>query len=292
MQILTTLGVTTIEYTFRDGNGHVVVCDFTVTVLGAPVIECPPDSILECEQTFDPGIADLLEGVPPITWTYTITYPDSSIQSDTYTKDAPDQYADPIGPVTFPLGITTIEWIAVNEAGSDTCSHTIEIIDTIPPTFESDRYENCVDPLHWVVYDEDNPNPTVNHVVPNLEKYPVDFRTFFAGDTILDITDMYDDCCDVDDLTIYWRIDFSDTPHPQIDGDWVPHDTIWGTGQPSTYEVGGIPKDIYLWGDGVFFNTVTHHITYWVEDCNGNISDEKTEEIVITPRPQVIKEDY
>ena len=295
------LGVTTIEYTFRDGNGHVVVCDFTVTVLAAPIIECPPDTTIwldgtedDCAVTFDPGVADLIEGAPPITWTYTINFADGSTEGPiTYTKDASDPYANPLGNRTFPLGVTTIEWRAENDAGWDTCSHWIQVIDTIPPEFTTAPYENCVDPLNTAEYNESNPTPVFNHVDPNLIKAPIDYRTIPIGDTSLDLLTLEDNCCDSTEITIHWCIAFSDTPDP-TDGTAVSHDTICGTGQPSTYTdpLTGNPADIYLWGDGVTFTTVYHTITYWAEDCNGNRTEEVTETITITPRPQVVKEEY
>ena len=91
-------------------------------------------------------------------------------------------------------------------------------------------------------------------------------------------------------MTINWRIDFVDVPSPYPTdplnpaGPYISHAPISGTGQPSTH-VGNIE----LWGDGVEFKTITHTITYWVEDCNGNISAEQTENIIINPRPEIIK---
>jgi hypothetical protein len=69
-----------------------------------------------------------------------------------------------------------------------------------------------------------------------------------------------------------------------MDGTAVTHPSISGTGQPSTYG-----SDILLWGDGVTFTTITHTISYWVEDCNGNTSQTQIQNITITPRPQIIK---
>jgi hypothetical protein len=269
-------------------------------VLGSPVIECPPDTTIyldgsegTCEATFDPGVADLIEGAPPITWTYTITFPDSTTQTDTYIKDASDPEPNPLGTMSFPLGVTTIEWRAENIAGFDTCSHWIEVIDTIPPDFTVEPYENCVDPLHWAVYNEANPNPVFNHVDPLVEKFPVDYRTLFVGDTYLDLTSLEDNCCDSVDMIVNWRIEFSPTPDP-ITGVAVSHPDVSGQGQPSEYvhPVTGLPTDIELWGDGVLFDPVVHHIYYRVEDCNGNTTPEVMREITITPRPEVRKQNY
>ena len=292
------LGVTTIWYKVVDSQGNADSCSFTITIEAAPDIDCPPDTIIyldgsedNCESTFDPGVPDLLEGVPPITWSFTVVFADGRPDSTgTYVSPAPGD-ALPMGDIDFPLGVTTILWRAENDAGYDTCSHWIEVIDTIPPILDADPYENCVDPLHWAVYDPANANPVFNHVDPNLEKFPVDYRTLFAGDEFLDLTSLEDNCCDSTDMTIHWRIEFSDTPDP-VTGAAVSHPDITGTGQPSEYEIGGIPTDIYLWGDGVTFTSVTHQIFYWVEDCNGNTSEEIQESITITPRPQIIKENH
>ena len=294
------IGVTYIEYTFTDGHNHIVIDTFTITVLGPPDIECPPDTTIyldgtegKCEATFDPGVPELIEGVPPITWSFRIEFADGRPDSTgSYVSPAPGD-ANPMGYIDFPLGVTTIHWRAENISGYDTCSHWVEVIDTIPPEFTVPDYENCVDPLHWVVYNETNPIPEYNHIDPNLEKNPVDYRTLYAGDTFLDLTSLEDNCCDSIEMTVHWCIAFNDTPDP-FNGTPVSHDTICGTGQPSTYidPLTGNPADIYLWGDGVTFQEVEHKIIYWVEDCNGNVSDAQEGTITITPRPQVIKEDY
>ncbi len=288
------LGVTTIWYIFEDGHNHIDSCFFTVTVLAAPDIECPPDTTIwldgtedDCSVTFDPGVADLIEGAPPITWTYTINFADGSTEGPiTYTKDASDPYANPLGNRTFPLGVTTIEWRAENDAGFDTCSHWIEVIDTIPPTFTTAPYEDCVDMLFSAVYDPVSPNPFINHIDPNLEKNPSpDQHTFISGDTSLDLLTLEDNCCDSTEMTINWRIEFTPTPNPLTAAPDITYPDITGTGQPSIYGA-----NILMPGDGVYFNDVVHHIYYWVTDCNGNATEEVMEEITITPRPQIIKQ--
>jgi hypothetical protein len=113
---------------------------------------------------------------------------------------------------------------------------------------------------------------------------------FTSGDTALDLLTLDDNCCDSASMIINWRIEFENTTHP-ITGDPIIHPNIFGTGQPSKYvdPVSGLPADIYLWGDGVFFSTVVHRIFYQVEDCNGNVSKEFSEVITITPRPKIEK---
>ncbi len=292
------LGVTYVEYTFIDGHGNTLVDTFTITVLGAPEIDCPNDTTVTCEQSFDPGIPKLIEGVPPIDWYWTITDELGNVidADSTIGTTAPSPLPDPIGVVDFPFGVTRITWVAKNISGTDTCWHEITVIDSTPPVFTDTVYENCVDPIHWATYDplDPDPNPTawpLLWVDPNLDKYPSlpDFRTFPSGDTSLDLLTLEDNCCDSVDMDIYWEIVFSDTPDPSdpTGATMMTHDTLRGTGQPSTYG-----SDILLWGDGITFTEVTHEITYWVVDCNDNISQRSTRTIVITPRPEVIKEDY
>nr|WP_321354186.1 HYR domain-containing protein [uncultured Draconibacterium sp.] len=292
---------TRITYTIIDDHGNTDDCSFLIIVRAAPDIDCPPDTTIyldpvenDCDATYDPGVPELIEGVPPITWTFWLYGPEGNLDTTgTYVKDLPDQYPDPFGEYDFELGVTTIKWEAQNVSGYDTCSHWVEVKDTIPPTLDADPYENCVDPLHWAIYNENNPDPVYNHLNPLVEKFPVDYRTMYARDTFLDLTSLEDNCCDSTEMTIHWRIEFSDTPDSD-DGSAVPHDDITGTGQPSEYvdPDTNLPTDILLWGDGVTFYEEVHHIFYWAEDCNGNISDEIMREITITPRPEVRKTDY
>ncbi|MCK3685486.1 HYR domain-containing protein, partial [Maribellus sp. YY47] len=302
------VGVTTITYKITDSSGLTDDCSFTVTVKGPPKITCPPDyttttdpGVCTATRNSEPqpdgfGLPTLDEGIQPITWYWTITYPavgGNVVANGSFVGSASNPGPPDISDYPFEIGESLISWRAENISGYDECSHLVIVQDKEAPTLDADPYENCVDPLHWVVYNEANPNPVFNHIVPNLEKFPVDYRTLYAGDTSLDLTSLEDNCCDSLSMVskLQWRIEFADTPDP-LTGVAVSHADITGTGQPSTYTEGGIPTDIYLWGDGVTFSTVTHHIFYWVEDCNGNPSGEIMREITITPRPQVIKTDY
>ena len=136
------LGVTNIAYTVTDAHGHTATCNFNVTVSGPPVIECPPDTTVTCEQSFDPGFAKLLEGIPPIDWTFTIINPDGSTGlTGAYTKNVFED-ADPIGPYFFQYGTTSITWHAQNISGFDECTQYVTVIDTTPPDINT-----CAVPL-------------------------------------------------------------------------------------------------------------------------------------------------
>ncbi len=275
------LGVTTITYTLSDTNGNSDECSFTITVEAAPIIDCPPDTTAyadeNCVFPFDPGIPTLTQGAQPIDWAWTLTNPDGTTSSGG--SQTPTDGANPLPVVSvapnqynFKLGTTTIEWTATNDAGSDQCTQTIIVRDTISPVIaQAGTFEFCVDPLRSAVYngtDELTYNPD----------YPgADYYTFKAGSTTLDldITEITDNCCvsGTDDVTIEWTIDF--------DGSEA---SVSGTGQPSEYST-----DILLWGDGTNFQNRMHTITYWVTDCNGNKSEAATGYITITPRPEIIK---
>ena len=291
------IGVTTITYKITDSSGLTDDCSFTVTVTGIPEIDCP-DDILQptdagvCTRALDPGVPVLEPGSPSAdSWSWEMT--GATTGSGSNTGSTPDPISP--NPYTFNEGVTTITWTVCNVSGCATCEQIITITDLEPPTFTTQPYENCVEPINWAIYNPSNPNP-VSGVNPNLEISPSpDYRLFEIGDTSLDLLSLEDNCCDSVDMTIHWRIEFSNTPDPlNPTGPYLTHPDIEGTGQPSTYinPVTGFAKDIELWGDGVFFTEVVHHIYYWVEDCNGKMSETIDEEIKITPRPEIIKTNY
>ncbi|WP_320111174.1 PKD-like domain-containing protein [Draconibacterium orientale] len=298
------IGETTIKYIVTDRNGNTADCSFTITVKGPPVITCPPTYEAPTDQgvctatlnsTDHYGLPVLEEGVQPITWTWTITNPNGTEgATGTFVASVATPGPPDIGDYPFEVGTSTISWRAENISGFDECEHLVIVTDKEPPVITADPYENCVDPLHWATYNESDPTPQFGHVDPNLIKSPIDYRTLIAGDTDLDLTSLTDNCCDSLSMIskLQWRIEFANTPDP-ITGVALSHPDITGQGQPSDYAIDGVPKDIYLWGDGVTFKTVTHNIFYWIEDCNGNpVTEELRKEITITPRPQVIKTDY
>ncbi|MCY1721142.1 HYR domain-containing protein [Prolixibacteraceae bacterium Z1-6] len=291
------IGTTTIHYRFEDGHGNWDSCSFNIIVTGPPEIECPPSDTLYldnsgCTYPFYPDEATLIEGVQPIDWTWTLENPDGS--TITGSSRTPDDGPDPLPIVSAPpneydfeLGTTTITWTAKNVSGADTCGHHILVLDTVPPTLDADPYTDCVDMIEFAIYNPTNPNPEYHQTDPNLEKSPSpDYSTFYAGETYLDLTSLEDNCCDSLSMVnnLEWRIDFVNTIHP-ITGAAIVNPSISGTGQPSTYG-----SNIPLWGDGVDYTTLVHSITYWVTDCNGNLSEEIVRPLTITPRPQIIKQ--
>ncbi len=236
--------------------------------------------------TYTVSVIDL-----PCSITPTISVPNGA--STTYSAPTGmDTYAwTVVGNGTIPSAITNQQTVTIlagnncntytltvnitKSGASSTCSQTIAVTDNIPPTFTPEGpFSFCVENLFTATY-------VSNDVIINPDP---DYYLFKAGNTSLDLdpSKYMDNCCVVpaDQFTIRWEIVFSTSGEP----------TISGTGQPSTYAVGGIPTDIKLWGDGITFTSLTHTIRYWLKDCNGNEMVTPIEQnITIKPRPNIIK---
>jgi hypothetical protein len=281
-------GLSTVTYTFTDACGNPSVCIFTVNVLYPPDITClPPDTLdmdagvcynhMESGDSDNPGVPSNTTG-EVLDWTWTVYNPDGTVAATgTSTGVSPD----PVGPVDFLVGTSTIHWYAENLSGHDECDQLVTVLDLQPPTFSADPFEDCVETLTLAVYSGDADDLDYNPDYPNG-----DYKLMEIGDTSLDIdlSTYVDNCCVITDGYIMrWTIDFegSDASEPSISG----------IGQPSTYSdiVTGYAQDIYLWGDGVTFQSRVHTISYWITDCNGNESDAITTTITVNPRPELIK---
>lgn len=281
-------GVSTITYTFTDNCGNQTTCEFDVNVLYPPDITClPPDTLqmdlgvcynhIESGDLDNPGVPSNTTG-EVLDWIWTVYNPDGTVAATgTSTGVSPT----PVGPVDFQLGTSTIHWYASNLSGHDECDQLVTVVDEEPPTFTADPYEDCVELLYHALY-------TGN--VDNLELEPdypdADYDVFYPGDTALDIDlgTYVDNCCIVSDgYTLRWEIDF--------DGNDPSEPSIIGYGQPSTYvdPVSGLASAIYLWGDGVTFQSRVHTISYWITDCHGNESAPVQTTITVKPRPELIK---
>ena len=259
------VGITTIQYAVKDVNGHTATCSFTVTVLSKPDINCQPNITKDndpglCSAAFDPGFPVKLSGAEPITYTWSMSGATPASGTATGTGSV-----TPV-PYTFNVGTTTINWTATNVSGSDMCSQVITVVDKEPPVI------NAPGPFNFCV--EDIISASIVSSALKINPAP-DYYLFKSGSTVLDVNpaSFSDNCTSASQLALHWQIDFSaSTPTPSVSG----------TGQPSTY-----PGDIPLPGDGMAFSDVTHTITYWVIDLNGNESVHKTSQIIIHPRPAV-----
>ena len=279
------VGSNSITYTLTDLGGGVLSCTFVVTITSKPEIDCPASIVTytasnNCGSTLDPGVATLIEGAQPITWTWTIDSPLSADVSGISTSTVSDPTPDPIGLFTFDHGTTTITWSATNLSGTDSCTQTITVIDNIPPVYTPPPtpVEYCVENLISATYSAADPDLVI--INPDPDYYL--FRTGVNSDTSLDlnVSNIDDNCCPG---TTTWTITFSPVPDPANPGNTITYLPVSGSGQPSAY-----PSNIQLWGDGVNFATVVHQISYTVTDCHGNATT-FTRSITVNPRPKLTK---
>lgn len=137
---------------------------------------------------------------------------------------------------------------------------TIRVVDTTAPTFDvpATVLSVCVNNIKEAIY-----NPVNKDITP---KRP-DYYEVAINSTELDINNLADNCCNVNDLEISWNINGT---------------SYSGTGQPSTY--GSIIK-LELGTNK--YASKTYTITYTVKDCNNNTNSEKTRNIIIKPRPKI-----
>jgi len=274
------VGVTTITYTAIDVNGNVSTCWFTVTVISKPEIICPLP-ITEntdpgkCYATINPGGPTLVSGVEPITWTYRIEDKDGNqLATGTCTTA---NLATCIGDFQFPVGENTIYWRAQNISGFDECTQTVTVFDDEPPTYtQPGPFERCVNQIITAKYDGmPEPDAGIMPINPahGNPRRP-DWYLVPSGSTELDLPGLSDNCCELEDINISWTIVFDPiTGYPPISG----------TRQPS------LSTPIYLWGTYTNVN-VTHVITYTISDCNGNEAEPISRNLLITPRPDIIKQ--
>jgi uncharacterized repeat protein (TIGR01451 family) len=190
---------------------------------------------------------------------------------------------------TGPNGFTSNQQNIANlEAGTysltvtdaNGCTYTEDFVvesepDTEPPTFTAPGpFDYCVINIISAQYDG-QPEPAAD-IIPLLPEHGnprrPDWYLVNSGSTELDVTNIADNCCDATDITISWTITFD----PLVGG------TLSGTGQPS------LSTPMQLWGTAANV-PVNHTITYTVTDCNGNVAATVSRNVLIRPRPEVIK---
>jgi len=258
------VGTTTVTYTATDACGNAVSCSFTVVVTpnDPPAISCPAIVIKNtdpgiCSASLDPGFPTKISGTDPIIYTWVMTGATTG------------SGAGPIGVHLFNQGVTTITWTATNVAGSASCSQTVTVIDSEKPRFLSlpvSVRNFCVIAIFQANFYPDtvdiSPVRPDYYILTPMDKSSLD----------LNPSTFWDNCTPAANLILHWRINFNGgNPSP-----------ITGTGQISSYsgeiKFPGIPR-----------MDVTHTISYWLEDTSNNLSDEIVVNIIIKPRPDVVK---
>ena len=169
-------------------------------------------------------------------------------------------------------GIHTVTVTSENGCSQIALQAIILPPDNQPPSFNlPNPFIQCVESLNNAIF-----NSSTMDINPNRPEYYV----LLAGNKSLDLDTLtFNDNCPFTCIAeIRWKIEMKDgtrIPAPPAD---------YRTGQPSTY---GYP--IQFSGDGIGFTDTSHSITYWIVDCAGNVSDSKSQTILIKPRPNIIK---
>ncbi|MCC1485613.1 PKD domain-containing protein, partial [Winogradskyella immobilis] len=154
------LGSTTITWTFTDTAGNSIQCsqDVVVTDNTNPTINCPADITV--------NVNNPLTCSTPIT----ITTPTANDNCPNVTVSGTRD--DGLGlNQPYPVGITTITWVATDSAGNTSniiCEQLITVIDNMPPTFnealpanETVECDAIPDAVTLTVTDNCNPNVEV-----------------------------------------------------------------------------------------------------------------------------------
>ena len=116
------VGTTVVTWTAVDCGGNISTCSMSVTVVDdiPPVLICPDDIVVDS----DPGLCSATVDVP---------LPDTSDNCGIVTL-INDFNGTTNASGVYPIGVTTVVWIAIDEAGNaDTCDMTITVLDNEAP---------------------------------------------------------------------------------------------------------------------------------------------------------------
>jgi hypothetical protein len=193
-------------------------------------------------------------------------------------------------------------WIFTDDCDNESLPYTqtIEVVDLEPPVLaQPPSVEYCVVDIHYAVYDE-QPEPDADIIayydtkyqpiyepVPDVLKDRPDYYVFTSDNTDLDLdpaTYFSDNCSDTEDLVLHWSItDALLVPYPDLAGNELTD--ITGM-QVSEYLTTNNTEIVFK---GAQTSDEVYTITYWLEDECGIPSETKTTQVIIKPRPQIIK---
>jgi len=239
-------GVTTVTYYVEDAYGNKDSCQFDVTIIHLNI----PTTSYTCPtspimQDVDINSCDAAIALAAPVINDPCNEIDSVWNNSPYRTNAFDASG------TYPVGTTTFNWYITDISGNiDSCTVEVIVTDTIPPVIAA-----------------------LNDVTECPEFVLPDGNTRLDIDSLL-ISDNCDTECDFDDYTIRWRIDFAD-------GSSLPS----GSGTYNTGQLSNYGADIPFPSDSTNFTSLVHTITYWIEDCSGNVSAAQTRTVTVYPPP-------
>ena len=111
------LGTTTLTYTATDSSSNSVSCQTTITVVDTtpPSITCPAPITTEATSSAGAVVAPGAATASDIASVVTV--------------------AGPSGAATYPLGTTTLTYVATDQSGNtSSCSSSVTVVDTTPPS--------------------------------------------------------------------------------------------------------------------------------------------------------------
>ena len=247
-------GIDSIVVMMSDQLGFTQPICLTYFVCGTnPEISCPPNDTLYCPADTSIIVNGFATAVDLCDNDLVITHSDSVIPGPCY-------------------GTYVVErtWKALNNCEMiGTCVQTLSVQDTTPPSFTSlpllaKNY--CVTNIITASFYPD----TMDITPVRPDYYILDSED--KSNLHIDPITFWDNCTPVPDLTLHWRIDFAGGIFPPISG----------TGQISDY-----PAEILL--PGAPNEEVAHNLTFWLEDDCNNMGLSTTVQIIVKPRPHVIK---
>ena len=166
------LGATTVTWTVTDGAGNTATATQVVTVIDNidPVLTCPNDLTVY-------GVAD--STLTSVSWSAATATDNCSI--DTIYSDIQTGHY-------FPLGITTITYVAIDGSGnSDTCSFSITVVDTVSPVItgcpsaitQNNDTDSCGAVVNWAAptYYDNSDYYTVSASHASGDYFPVGTTT-------------------------------------------------------------------------------------------------------------------
>ncbi len=241
-------------------------CNYLISVLELPCLIAPVTPVTNASST----IFSSPPGMDSYNWSIS---GNGSFTSGTTGQTVNVLAGSTCEPFTLTLNL-------IKNGASTNCSQTIGVNDNIRPSFLlHSTFSECVENIRSAVY---------LGATMDINSNRPEYFTFSHGDTRLDLdpSGFTDNCTLLDclPLQIRWQADFSPTPDPVPPYTLITRPSVSGNGQPS--DISGI---ILFYGDGVNFANITHSITYWIRDCAGNESLPQRQNIIIKPRPNIIK---